>query len=91
MSTTPGLRCDLGRILADRHMTQRAVAHHLGVGTQVVSDWCCGRSTVAGPHLLSALRLARMLRMPVEDIWQLEDGRTAMTWASPLAVQEDPP
>ena len=67
----PAVECRLPAILRDRHMTQRSVAHHLRVGDQVVSDWCCGR---AHPRLASALQVARHLDVPVEEIWALEDG-----------------
>lgn len=65
-----GVRVRLKYLLLDLDLKAKDLAEALGVSEAQVSTWAKGRVT---PRLEMALRIAKALRRPVEDIFELDD------------------
>jgi putative transcriptional regulator len=60
------IKCRLRVILAEREIRQIDFAEKIGVRQATISALVSGKQI---PSLQVALRIARELRMPIEDIW----------------------
>ena len=67
-----GLRNGLRELRAERDLTQAALAEQVGVSRKTINTIENG---VFIPSTLLALKLARALGRPVEDIFALDDER----------------
>lgn len=63
------LQCKLGTILDERGMKQKFIIDKLGINRNTVSSIVRGSKT----DIETALKIAKVLGLKVEDIWSLEE------------------
>jgi putative transcriptional regulator len=63
------VKCKLPVILAERKIKQKWLCERVGISTSAMSQIVRGESL---PTLPTAIRIAKVLDLKVEDIWQEE-------------------
>ncbi|WP_342045889.1 helix-turn-helix transcriptional regulator [Bacillus sp. OTU530] len=66
------MKCKLKEIMDKRMIKQKALAERIGVAPQTLSAIVRGKQE---PTLRVAMRIAKVLELPIEEIWQEEEEK----------------